>query len=66
MAATLSQLRLEVQRWPAERALYRLCLEVPPADPAVRPPNLRWLIAAGGGLYPEIARAWADGQAGAP
>lgn len=61
---TLAELRAEVERWPADRGLYRLCRDAPPLDPRRQPPNLRWHLY--GSHYAQTARAFALGQAGAP
>lgn len=60
---TLADLRAEVQRWPADRGLYRLCVDAPPVDPRRQPANLRWLL-YGGQHYAATARAYALGRAG--
>ncbi len=61
---TLAQLRAEVERWPAERGLYRLCHDAPPLDPRRPPANLRWLLFSS--HYVATAGAYALGAAGAP
>lgn len=60
---TPAELRADVQRWPADNGLYRLCLDVPPLDPRRRPSNTRWIF-FDAGRYPAFAAAYALGRRG--